>query len=92
MFRLLKYLIPDEDKDKLDKNEFFQWAVVVLLVLGSLYLIYVGINGIRRQRLPGKRGHVFYGGTAQVLGAIYVILGIALIVIALYVKLYGPLV
>lgn len=85
--RALRYLVPRDVKDSLDASAIFQWFVTLLMVAIGVMLVVKGINGIKNQRLSGKYGRVFEGSTAQVLGVIYIALGILMAVVALGVKL-----
>jgi hypothetical protein len=85
--RGLKRLIPDDVRDSLNANPAFQWLVVVLMVIVGVFFVVQGINGVKTKRITGKRGRVFEGRTAQILGVIYVILGALLAVVAVGVKL-----
>ena len=90
MTRWLKYLLPDSDK--YNKDELIQWILSVLVILLMIYVIRIGVKAIKYQYLRGKRGREFHGSSAQVIGIFYVILGIAVILITIYVKFYGPLI
>jgi uncharacterized membrane protein HdeD (DUF308 family) len=81
--RWLKQLIPENIKNSLNSNPGFQWLVIVLMVVVGILLIITGINGIKTKRLKSKDGRVFEGTTAQILGIVYVILGVALPLVAI---------
>jgi hypothetical protein len=85
--RSLKYLIPEDLKNSLNSNPGFQWFVIVLMVVVGILLISNGINGVKTKRLKGKNGRVFEGTTAQILGIVYVVLGLALPIVAIATKL-----
>lgn len=84
--RSLKYLIPEDLKNSLNANPGFQWFVIVLMVVVGILLISNGINGVKTKRLKGKNGRVFEGTTAQILGVVYVVLGLALPLVAIATK------
>ncbi len=83
--RRLKRLIPKEWND----SPTFEWVVVAIGVLVGVFLVVKGIDGFKHKRFTGKHGRVFEGTTAQVLGIVYVVLGPAMIVIVIVVKLGG---
>jgi ABC-type phosphate transport system permease subunit len=87
--RGLARLIPNDVRDSLNANPTFQWIVVVLLVVVGVFLALKGIKGFQEKRLTGKRGRVFEGTTAQVLGVVYAVLGALLTIIGLGLKLAG---
>ena len=84
--RWLKNLIPQETKDSLNANPGFQWLVIVIMFVVGVLLITNGVNGVKNKKLRGKNGRVFEGATAQFLGVIYVLLGLALPIVALLTK------
>ena len=85
--RWLKNLIPSETKDSLNANPGFQWLVIVIMFVVGVLLITNGIDGIKNKKLKGKNGRVFKGVTAQILGLAYIVLGLALPVVALSTKI-----
>ena len=85
--RGLKYAVPQDAKDSLNASPVFQWFVTLLMIAIGAMLVIKGINGIKNKRLTGKRGRVFEGSTAQVLGVIYIALGTLMAVVAIGVKL-----
>ena len=56
-----------------------------MFVVGIL-LIMTGIKAIKTKRLRGKYGRIFEGGTAQILGGLYIVLGLALPVFAIAIR------
>lgn len=84
--RWLKYLIPEDTKNSLNANPGFQWLVIVIIFVVSFFLVINGVNGVKNKRLKGKNGRVFEGTLAQILGVVYVVLGIALPVVAISTK------
>ena len=84
--RWLKYIIPEDLKNSLNTNPGFQWLVIVLSFAFGIFLITSGINGIKTQKLRGKNGKVFYGQTAQVLGVLYIVVGLAVPLVAIASK------
>ena len=85
--RSLKYLIPEDVRDSLNTNPGFQWLVIVITLVVGFFLVTSGIDGIKTKRLKGKNGRVFEGRVAQILGFIYVLLGIAMPLVAIATKL-----
>ena len=89
MARLLRYLLPDENGG--EDNGLMQWAFFIVCMLLAVYIIIRGIGAVRHQYVRGKWGREYHGNTAQVLGVIYILLGIAFLVVGIYVMLFGPL-
>lgn len=85
--RWLKYLVPEDLKNSLNSNPGFQWLVIVLMTVVGIMLVINGVNGVKNKRLRGKNGRIFEGMTAQILGVIYILLGVALPVVAIATKL-----
>ena len=84
--RALKYLIPEDLKNSLNANPGFQWFVTVIMFVIGIVLIRMGLNGVKNKRLKGKHGRVFEGVTAQILGVVYIILGLVLPIVAIAAK------
>ncbi|MEM7761889.1 MAG: hypothetical protein AAF298_27805 [Cyanobacteria bacterium P01_A01_bin.40] len=84
--RWLKHLIPEETKNSLNANPGFQWLVIVIMFVVGALLIGNGIRGVKTKMLQGKNGRVFTGTTAQLLGIVYVLLGVALPIVAIASK------
>ena len=84
--RWLKYLVPEDVKDSLNTNPGFQWLVIVITVVVGFFLVTTGVNAIKTKRLKGKHGGVFEGVVAQILGAVYTVVGIALPMVAIATK------
>ena len=82
----LQYIIPQDVKDNLNSNPGFQWLVIVLMVAVGFFLVTSGIDGVKTKRLRGKNGRVFEGTTAQILGVVYILLGVALPIVAIATK------
>ena len=85
--RALNYLIPEDLKNSLNANPGFQWFVTVIMFVVGVVLIRMGFNGVKNKRLKGKHGRVFEGVTAQILGVLYMVLGLALPIVAIAAKL-----
>ena len=85
--RWLKKLIPRETQDSLNANPGFQWLAIVIIFVVGILLIINGVNGVKNKRLKGKNGRVFKGITAQIIGVIYILLGLALPIAAIIAKL-----
>ena len=85
--RSLKYLIPEDVRDSLNANPGFQWLVIVFMFVVGVLLIMTGIKAIKTKRLRGKYGRVFEGATAQILGGLYVVMGLALPIFAIAIQL-----
>ena len=81
--RSLKYLLPEDLKDSLNANRGFQWLVIVIMFVVGVLLVITGVKAIKTKRLKGKYGRVFEGATAQILGGLYILLGLALPVFAI---------
>ena len=50
-------------------------------VLIGTFFILKGMNGIKNRRIRGKYGRVFVGKTAQIVGGIWVALGVFIVVV-----------
>lgn len=69
-------------------NESPTWALVAVgllffgfvLLIGTLFVVK-GVYGIKNRRIRGKWGRVFEGSTAQVIGAIWIVLGVLVVVV-----------
>ena len=58
------------------------WAALLLLVLPSVYLVWSGVNAVRRRRAHFGRGYrTWTGRRAVTLGYGWIVLGIALLVL-----------
>lgn len=78
-----KNLIPEDTRNSLNANPSFQWLVIVIMFVVGVFLVNSGIKGIKTKKLNGR---VFEGTTARVLGAVYVLLGVALPLIAITLR------
>jgi multisubunit Na+/H+ antiporter MnhG subunit len=87
--RGLKHLIPDNVRDSLNSNPIFQWAVIALFLALGVFFVYKGARGVIDKRITDKRGRVYEGVSAQILGVIYAVLGAAMVVLPLLFKLAG---
>ena len=84
--RWLKNIIPKDTKDYLNANPGFQWLVIVVMIVVGVLLIKNGVDGIKIKKLRGKNGRVFEGAAAQVLGVVYIVLGVVLPIMAIATK------
>lgn len=70
-------------ESQLNKSPVFQWVVVLLICVGGVILIRKGIGGIKHGKITGKRGKTLEGSGAKGLGAVYILIGIFLILLSL---------
>jgi hypothetical protein len=91
MTRWLKYLLP-KDGEKNNTAEWVQWIISIAFIIIMIYVIQIGVKAIKYQYIRVKRGREFHGSAAQTIGIFYVLLGIATILIIIYVKFNGPLI
>ena len=84
--RWLIYLTPEDTKESLNSNSGFQWLVFVIMIVVCFLLVTTGIKAVKTKRLKGKYGRVYEGKTAQVLGGLYAIVGLALPIVAIASK------
>ncbi len=88
--RGLKHLIPDNVRDSLNASPAFRWAVILLFIALGLFLTVKGVRGVLHQRITDKRGRVYEGTSAQVLGVIYAILGVVFVLVPFLISVGSP--
>lgn len=85
--RAIERLIPDSARDAINANPIAKWGAAILMLFVGLLLAIVGLNAIKTKKLTGKNGKVFEGSTAQVLGVLYVVFGVAFAIAPLVVAI-----